>query len=276
MEQTANMLERTEPKSIGIVGGMGRMGSMMGRVFADAGYAVQIADAKQGGMSLETIVENEVVILAVPIPDMEGVVREIGPYTRRDGVVIDIASIKQQPLRSMRQHCRGYVIGSHPLFGPRVRSLKDQIVFLCPEGPSPWLGWLRGFFTERGANVVEMDPERHDRLMAAVQVLRHILLLCFGHTLKNLDFEVSSHLPHSGQWFSQLVSMLLRQLEQPPELYADLAMYNPFTLEVLDHFLEACAEITFLYSSRDPSGLVRLVNEVSSYFLPQCEDKSQE
>jgi len=255
------------PRSIGIIGGRGRMGKMMGRFFSEAGYPVAIADEKEGPMSWKSMAENDVILLAVPISAMEGVLGEIGPFTRKDGAVIDIASVKEAPVRSMLRHCRGEVIGSHPLFGPTADSLNGRLVFVCPARSERWIVWFRSFLEDQGAVASDIEPEKHDRLMGTVQVLRHMLLLCFGRSLMRLDFDLGSDLRLSGPWFSQLVGLLDRQLDQGPELYSDMAAHNPITGEVADHFLKAAQEISRSYGSQDRSAIVRVINEVTSYML---------
>ena len=254
-----------EPSSIGIVGGHGRMGKMMARFFAEAGYSVRIADSMTGPVDWQSMARNDVVLLAVPIPELEGVVRQIGPYTSESGVVMDIASLKDAPVRAMLTYCRGEVIGCHPLFGPSAASLEGQLVFLCPAKSTRWIGWLKAFLADRGAETAEIEPLRHDRLMGTVQVLRHMLLFTFGRTLMDLDFDPASELKLSGPHFSHLVGLLTRQVQQSPDLFANLAIHNPATNEVSHHFLAAAREIAQSYGSGDVSHLGRVIKEVSSY-----------
>jgi prephenate dehydrogenase len=254
-----------EPKGIGIIGGLGSMGRTVGRFFTEAGYQVEVADAANGPISWKSIAENDVIVLAVPIPEVEGVVRELGPFTRENGLVMDIASIKDAPVRSMLQHCRGEVIGTHPLFGPSTTSLKEQTVFVWPARSNQWINWLNAFLVNQGVQVVEMEPNKHDRLMGTAQVLRHMLLLCLGRSLMLLDFDLAADLKHSGPWFGQLIDMLSHQMDQSPELYADIATNNPATMEVSDHFLHAVEEITASYLSKNRTNMIRIMDEVSEY-----------
>jgi prephenate dehydrogenase len=255
------------PESISIVGGMGRMGRLFGRLFEEAGHRVQLADTLSGPISWEEAAECDVVLLAVPIPQVEEVVVELGPHTRRDGVVIDIASVKEGPVQAMLRHCNGEVIGSHPLFGPSINSLENQVLFVCPTGPTRWLEWYRSFYEDRGATVVEIDPARHDRLMASVQALRHLLLLCLGRSLMNLDFDLAADVPRSGPWFSDLIAMLARQSEQPGDLYCDIALHNRHMEQALTSFCAAVREICDLYRNKDRSNMTRVMREVSHYVL---------
>ncbi len=242
------------------------MGRMMERFFSRAGYPVLIADVRDGPIDWESVAANDAILLSVPISRMESVVRELGPFTREQGVVIDIASLKQEPVRAARKHCKGEVIGCHPLFGPTFDLMKDQVVFLCP-GESPrWIGWFRSFLKDLGAVIVEISPEDHDKLMGPVQALRHILMLSFGMSLMRLEYDVEKSLPVSGMWFAQLVSLLSRQLEQSADLYAELGFQNPAAGEVIQAFSSSVDEICSVYMSKDREELQRIMSELSSHF----------
>jgi prephenate dehydrogenase len=257
-----------EPQSIAVVGGLGRMGALMSASFRDAGYDVTIADSRMGSISWEAIGKHDVILLAVPISAVEGVARALGPFTREDGVVVDIASLKEAPVRSMLTHCQGEVIGSHPLFGPAVSSLKGQLMFLCPAKSNHWIGWFRAFLENRGARVVDIDPATHDRLMGTVQVLRHVMVFCFGRTLMRLEYDISSDLALSGPWFTRLVEMVRNQVTENADLYAELAFPNPVMDAVVACFAEEVQGICAAYRSRDRTGLIDKINELAAYVMP--------
>jgi prephenate dehydrogenase len=211
------------------------------------------------------VAESDVVVLATPISTIEDVARKLGPFTREDGVVIDICSLKAGPVQSMLAYCRGEVVGSHPLFGPRITSLQDQLVFVCPARSNRWIGWFRSFLRDRGAKLVDIDPAGHDRLMGTVQVLRHMLIFCFGRSLVELGFDPGADLPLSGPWFSQLMGMLKNQLGENPELYPELSFPNPATREVAAAFLKSASEFAQAYSNGDRASLVGLIKETADY-----------
>ncbi|MBU2549864.1 MAG: prephenate dehydrogenase/arogenate dehydrogenase family protein [Proteobacteria bacterium] len=254
-----------KPDTVSIVGGLGRMGALMARIFRQAGLEVAIHDAAHRPIDWMEAARADLVLIAVPIPVVQEVIENLGPHTRPDGVVIDIASLKEIPVKSMLEHCRGEVIGSHPLFGPAVSSLQDQIVFVHPARSEHWYPWFCAFLEERGARVIDIEPARHDRLMSRVQLLRHLFLFCFGRSLMRLDFDLKDEMPLSGPWFKELVGMLDHQLGQAPELYADLTVHNPAAEEVAGEFLKAADEVAGLFCMRDRSKIVELINDVSSY-----------
>ncbi len=76
---------------------------------------------------------------------------------------MDLSSLKKEPMAEMLSSSSSEVVGLHPLFGPRVRSLKGKAVALCQGRGSRWKDWLKGFLESKGAEVVELEPEEHDR-----------------------------------------------------------------------------------------------------------------
>jgi len=254
-----------EPDFITVVGGRGRMGSLWTEVLTRSGYRVEVIDPKSGPVTWERLSDSQVVFVAVPIPLMDRVIRELGPHTRPGGVVIDLCSVKAGPVKSMLDHCRGEVIGAHPLFGPAVGSLENQTFFICPARSQRWLGWLRRFARDQGLKPVEIEPGAHDRLMAVVQVLRHLLVFTFGLSLRNLDFDLASQGRSFGPWFSQLVAQAENQAAQGAELFVDLARFNPAVGEVCRAYEAAARTLTQAYGSPDRSALLGSIGSISDY-----------
>jgi prephenate dehydrogenase len=254
-----------DPDFITVVGGLGGMGSAMAACFSQAGLNVRVADKKQGSIDWQEVGQSPVVLLAVPLGDFEGVLKDLGPHTRPDGVVIDISSLKKREVSAMLENCQGDVVGTHPLFGPKVRDLHGQVVYVCPGRGEQWQNWLIDLLQNQGAKVEIRDPGEHDRLMARIQVLRHFMLVTFGLSLTRLDFDVKELLPISGVWFTQLIEMLKSQLEQNHGLYADLALNNPAASEVLDEFARSAIEISRLVTKGDRDGLMELFDLVTRH-----------
>lgn len=176
---------------------------------------------------------SDILVLSIPVHQMEPVMARLGPLTKPDGLVIDLCSLKQDPLNSMMRHARGQVLGCHPLFGPSAESLKDQIVFLCEGRQGPWCGRVRAFLVSQGARLHDTTPEDHDMLMAASQSLRHILMSGFGAAMEAAGQDLAAVKPLAGPWFGRLAKVLRQQCTQPPELFADLALGNPEAVELV-------------------------------------------
>jgi len=245
------------------------MGKWLSNFLSSEGLETAGGDAVDKTVTPELVSSSDVLVIAAPIKAIDKVMASIGPYTNPKGVVIDIASVKEHPLRSLLTYSRGEVIGAHPLFGPSASSLHDQVVFLCRGRGEKWFPTVEKFLTGLGANTIEIDPVEHDRLMAVIQSLRHIMLVCFGQTLKDIGFSLSNDLPNSGQWFNTLVQLLMQQLKQPASLYADLALENPFADEAIQVFTGNSKKFAQALRSKDREALLRTIQDVDEYLKNQ-------
>lgn len=260
-----------DKSDICVIGGRGRMGRWLVNRFCEAGMSPSIFDQDDFPISEKILESFDVIALTVPISAVENVMASVGRYLRPDAVVIDISSVKKKPIELMLNYCQSEVIGSHPLFGPSAPSFDGQTVFLCPVRSNHWKGLLKDFLDRRGANIIEIDADEHDRLMACVQTLRHILLTSLGKTLIELGLDPDSNRVVTGQWFGAIVEMLKHQLHQPPELYAELAVENYFAADTLRIFHENFFELATLVSNRDRSGISNLMDEVAQSFSSKDE-----
>jgi prephenate dehydrogenase len=251
--------------NICIIGGKGRMGRWFETRFREAGMAPVVVDLKDGPVSQQFIASFDVVMLAVPVPAVDEVMKSIGSYIRPDAVIMDISSLKRNPVNSMLKYSQCEVIGTHPLWGPSAISFADQVIFICPERTKIWIGAVRRFLEEHGTEIIEIEPEKHDKLMACVQTLRHMMLTALGQTLVKLGFDVERDTEASGRWFQQLLGMMSHQFEQPSELYSDLAIENEYAAGTLNAFQQSLSQLTDLVSSGNRSGLISAMDEVAQF-----------
>ncbi|MCX5874000.1 MAG: prephenate dehydrogenase/arogenate dehydrogenase family protein [Deltaproteobacteria bacterium] len=251
--------------NICIIGGKGRMGRWFETRFREAGMASVVADLKDGSVSDQFIASFDVVMLAVPVPAVDEVMKTIGSYIRPDAVIMDISSLKRNPVNSMLKYSQCEVIGTHPLWGPSATSFADQVIFLCPERTKIWIGAFRRFLEEQGTKVIEIEPDKHDKLMACVQTLRHVMLTALGQTLMKLGFDLECDTEASGPWFQELLGMMRHQFEQPSELYSDLAIENEYAARTLNAFQQSLSQLTDLVSSGNRAGLINAMDEVAHF-----------
>lgn len=138
----------------------------------------------------DAVAGANVVVLAVPLTAVGGVLDDLAA-TGHAGLVTDVTSVKS-PVRRLvdkrlrRGHARlaGYV-GGHPMAGRETSGFAaaDPDLFtgcawvLCLEEETPladWLG-LADLVTRLGARAVPATAEEHDRAVAAVSHVPHLL-----------------------------------------------------------------------------------------------------
>ena len=141
-------------------------------------------------MPLPKLAEScRVVIVAVPIAATLDVIRTVGPHLPEDALLMDLTSLKEEPVRVMVEATAAEVVGCHPLFGPDCPSLAGQNIVLCPGRGERWLNRMEGLFAKGGARVTVTTPAEHDRMMALVQGLTHLDTILMGLTLRDSGVE---------------------------------------------------------------------------------------
>lgn len=182
--------------------GLGLMGGSMAlalRPFAETvtgidpnpetrAYALEHGIVDAATDDLKTgVSEADTVILAAPVRAIvEMLERRIGAYLRNNTFLIDIGSTKQDICRAMGNLPIGVqAIGGHPMTGKEHNGVwasdgnlwQGRPFVLTPtRRTTPAArGRARLFVETLGAVPIEMDPMRHDRIVAAISHLPYLL-----------------------------------------------------------------------------------------------------
>ena len=186
--QTQNQAEKQtqEKKSsdkikVLILGGTGEMGQWFTRFFKERGFEVTVWG--KGGKTeiarkmevpfasdLEAAIpKSDIVIVSVPINVTEETIEEIAPKMKAGSLLMDFTSIKVKPVEAMRKFAPFDVeiLGTHPMFGPTIRTIRGQTVILVPvKGHSEkWFPVIRELFEESGAHVEITTAAEHDMIV---------------------------------------------------------------------------------------------------------------
>lgn len=254
------------PVTVALIGGSGQMGRWFQRFFKAQGLAVLTADLDTPKTPPEVAAQADVVILSVPIPKVVAVAQEIAPHLRPDAALMDITSVKQRPLDAMLKAFPGEVVGTHPLFGPKEKSIEGRTVVLCPGRGERWLNWLKDLLDRAGARVKITSATEHDRLMAVVQGLSHFVLIALEKALRQLGVSSQDLEDYSTPTFATLHRLAQRLLSQDVQLYACIQLANPANRPALRALEDAVADILYFIQRQNSDGLVRLLEEIREGF----------
>lgn len=255
-----------QPITIAIIGGAGQMGQWFERFFADYGLTVLVADLDTPQTPREVAAQADVVIISVPIAKVVEVIRDIAPHLKPDAALMDITSVKQRPLDAMLKAFAGEVVGTHPLFGPKEKSMDGCTVVLCPGRGERWLNWLKDLLEQAGAQVKVTSATEHDRLMAVVQGLAHFVLIALEKAIRQLGVSPQDLEDFSTPTFATLHSLAQRLLSQDAQLYACIQLANPANRVALRALEDAVADILYFIQRQNADGLVRLLEEIKEGF----------
>ncbi|MEM2103330.1 MAG: prephenate dehydrogenase/arogenate dehydrogenase family protein [Candidatus Bathyarchaeia archaeon] len=255
--------------------GLGKMGEWFTRFFLNEGIEVVVSDKDEEKLQkvkkeldVETLdnvksVQNvNRVFICVPIENFEEVVAEIHPYIRRGQEVMEICSVKEQPVDIMHKYIKNSVVlGVHPMFGPGVKNIQNQKFILTPTSleekklAETFGGWLR----ERGAKVFFMSPKEHDELMSIVLGLPYFLSLAFCDALISHK-RFSDAKKVSGVSFKILLTLAEAIASERAEFSASLQTSLPQVDKIEELFLNKAADWLKLVRTKDRSAFIDKVN----------------
>ena len=255
-----------ESKAIAIIGGEGGMGRSLNTLFSDLGHEVLSADLETPLRPEDAAATADVVVISVPIRDTRSVIEQLGPLVRKDSLLMDVTSIKTDPMDAMLNSTDASVLGTHPMFGPGVNTYQGQRVVLCPGRGDAWLEWARQMFTARGLVITEATPSEHDSMMAIVQVLHHFKTQVLGLALSRAGAPLEETLRFTSPAYLLETYVTGRHFAQSPGLYGPIEMLNPDSERVIEGFQEAAAPLATVLATRDQTAFAQVFDEVREFF----------
>ncbi|MBU0727906.1 prephenate dehydratase [Patescibacteria group bacterium] len=250
-------------KVIGIIGGRGAMGKYFADFFESNGYEVIISDKKTSLTNKQLAKKADVVIISVPIDKTEKVIKEIAPLIKKSGLLMDLTSLKEFPMKAMKATKASH-LGCHPLFGPS-NPIQGQLVIMCPGKGSKWFDWLKNLFEKNKVIVKTLTTKKHDTLMSYVQALTHFSDIALADTLRKSGIPIKEMVTYQSPVYRLELDMMGRILNQDPNLYANIQIDNPLSKKVMQDFIESCKKLTEIVTKKDNKSFVKYFNSASKY-----------
>jgi prephenate dehydrogenase len=246
---------------IGIIGGTGGMGQIFAQIFRDAGYTVHVSGRKTSPDISQIAEKCQVVIVSVPIEVSVEIIKQVGPLMRKEGLLMDLTSLKAEPVAAMLRSSVAAVIGLHPLFGPSIGTLAGHRIVMCPARAGRWLAWARDIFTKQGVVLIEMTPERHDELMAMVQALNHLNSIAMGMVIKAWGVDLAALETVATPMFSQKLAIIKELFTHNPGLYAEIITRNPASERIAEMYQQTLSDLSAVIQKKDAKAFTRLMEE---------------
>ena len=209
----------------------------------------------------------DVVVLAVPLGNMEAVLRAIAPAVTDDAVITDVGSAKGSVVAAAAAVFGGVpprFVPGHPIAGTEKSGVDASFAELF-EGRRVILTALattdhgahdtvRRMWEQAGAEVVDMDVAHHDEVLAATSHLPHVLAFALVDTLARMHekAEIFRYAAGGFRDFTRIAS-------SDPNMWRDICLANrDAVVAMLDRFGADLALLRAAIDGGDGVGLAEL------------------
>lgn len=211
---------------------------------------MEIGIADETGELVDVVREADLVVLATPVGAYAEIVKEIGPHLK-DGVIItDVGSVKKKVLADVERNlptCVNInVVPGHPVAGTEksgpeagfAELFEGRWCILTPgeNADEAAVKKVAKMWERAGMKVDEMSAEHHDKVMAAVSHLPHLIAFSIVGTVADLEgYEQKEIIKYSASGFRDFT----RIAGSDPTMWRDIFLSNKETiLELIQRFVE--------------------------------------
>ena len=220
--------------NVGIIGGTKGMGRWFAGLLQKEDCTVHICGRKTA-LGINDIARIcNVVVVAVPISATADIIKQVGPLLTKDTLLMDLTSLKKEPVELMLANSPAEVIGCHPLFGPALTDASGQNIVLCPARGTKWFSWIKNICEKNKMVILETAPDEHDKMMAIVQALNHLNTIILGMALAETNITLEEITKFSTTIFRTKLEIIKKVFMESPGLYADIITENSQTGKMLD------------------------------------------
>ncbi len=217
--------------------------------------------------NLKAASNADVVIISLPIDVTSEIIMKIGPELKEGSLLLDVTSIKEEPSKIMHQYAaKGVeIVPSHPMFGPRIRSLDGQVVVLTPVKTGKWYDRVLKFLESENTRVIVTTPEIHDRMMSIVQGLTHFAYISIAATIEKLDIDVKESRKFASPIYNLMLDTIARITAQNPYLVYSIQTKNSFIEEAHETFLETFIELKDMIKNENQDDFVQAMSSAAKH-----------
>lgn len=208
----------------------------------------------------QAVRDADLVVVATPVDSIVPTARRAARFMRPESILTDVGSTKDSIVHALSVSLPNHVtfVGAHPLAGSEQRGLAaasphlfdGATCLLTPTSHTPRhaLERVARFWKALGATVQMMDPTAHDRLLAAVSHVPHLMAFALVNATDHKALRVA---PRS---FLEAT----RVAKSDPDLWDDIFLSNRTALvDAMDQFESQWKTFRRLLSTSDRRTLRR-------------------
>jgi prephenate dehydrogenase len=267
--------------------GVGLIGGSLARALREKGEVGEIVGIGRGEANLKRAVElgvidryttdpcegvrdADLVFLATPVCSIAVTVERIAPFLAPGCVVTDGGSVKEGIVAPCERLMPAgtHFVGGHPIAGTEHSGVEASFASLylgkrCILTPTELtakdaLAQVARMWEAAGSEVILMDVLKHDRVVAAISHLPHMVAYSLVNAVEGYDRFEESILKYSAGGFKDFT----RIASSDPAMWRDIALMNrDALLEMMDSFGRYFAVLRSLVENGDGEGMRRFFEE---------------
>jgi len=142
------------------------------------------------------------------------------------------------------------------MFGPGVESFLAQTVVVCHGRGEESYRWLLALVEAEGGRVVVSTPAEHDRLMVAVQAIRHFVTMGLGVFFAAEGVDYARTLELASPVYRLELDFIGRLFAQDADLYAEIMLASPERREAIGRLAATLGRLAGLAGANDKEALL--------------------
>ncbi|HOP40192.1 MAG TPA: prephenate dehydrogenase/arogenate dehydrogenase family protein [Geobacteraceae bacterium] len=267
--------------------GVGLIGGSLARVLRQQGEVGEIVGIGRTEPNLRRAVElgvidrycqnpcqgvqgADLVFLATPVCSIASVLEKIAPFLAPGCIVTDGGSVKESVVAACERLMPAgtFFVGGHPIAGTEQSGVDASFDALfqgkrCIVTPTDTtdkhaLRRVESMWECAGSEVVRMDAHKHDRVVAAISHLPHMVAYSLVNAVEAYDRLDESILKYSAGGFRDFT----RIASSDPAMWRDIALMNGTAiLEMIDSFSNCLGMLRTLVEQGDAAGLEKFFAE---------------
>ncbi|HXG19372.1 MAG TPA: prephenate dehydrogenase [Methylomirabilota bacterium] len=207
---------------------------------------------------------TDLLLLAVPVEATGPTVEKFLPFLPPGCVITDAGSTKEQVVRDMERLLPPTLpfVGAHPIAGTEhagaaaafATLFEKRLCVLTPTARTDRgaLARVRALWEGVGMRIEEMDAALHDRILARVSHLPHLIAFSVMNATLEVPLPGMDLLAYAGSAFADLT----RVAASPVEMWRDICVSNRDALLIaIEEFERALIQIKTCVAKGDRGGL---------------------
>ena len=257
-------------KSALVIGGKGKMGQWFVRFLSNQGFKVDMSDislSKEDNIDYKKVeLNHDYIIVAAPIAASAQILQDLSKL-QPQGIVLDVGSIKSPlklPLMQLADSgCK--VVSIHPMFGADIKLLSNKHVIFIDLGDSQSVAKVKALFQPTMVEQIDMQLEDHDRLVAYILGLSHVINIAFMSVLSESGEAAETLSKLSSTTFDAQLSIGKNVVSENPHLYFEIQKLNNYSKSTLNALGDAVQRIITVVNNNQEQAFVNIMKKAKNY-----------